>query len=91
MGGGSAFGFVGLVYICSHWFPESKRGILIGLGSSIGTLGAVMGEGPLSQLIQAFGWRIANFQLGLLGLLLALVLFFVVRNDPPEMRRYDQK
>jgi MFS family permease len=91
MGGGSAFGFVGLVYICSHWFPEGKRGTLMGLGSSIGILGAVMGMGPLSQFIQAFGWRIANFQLGLLGLLIALVLFIVVRNDPPEMRHYDKK
>jgi predicted MFS family arabinose efflux permease len=76
----------GLVYILLSLVSGEQAGYLIGLGSSIGTLGAVMGEGPLSQLIQAFGWRIANFQLGLLGLLLALVLFFVVRNDPPEMR-----
>ncbi len=91
MGAGSAFGFVGLVYICSHWFEEKKRGILIGLGSSIGTLGAVMGEGPLRSLINLFGWRATNFQLGIFGFILAAVIFIIVRNDPPEMRAYDAK
>lgn len=89
MGGGSAFAFVGLVYICSHWFAEKKRGILIGLGSSIGTLGAVIGEGPLELMIEKFGWRTANLQLGILGLALAAIIFLLVRNDPPEMAKYD--
>lgn len=91
MGGGSAFAFVALVYICSHWFIEKRRGILIGLGSSIGTLGAVIGEGPLEVMIEKFGWRAANLQLGILGLVLAAIVFLIVRNDPPEMAKYDQK
>ncbi|NGX38004.1 MAG: Membrane sensor protein UhpC [Chlamydiae bacterium] len=91
MGIGSAFGFVGMVYVCSHWFEEKKRGLLIGLGSSIGTLGAVFGEGPLRAAINQFGWRTTSFQLAILGILLGIGIFLVVRNDPPEMAKHDKK
>ena len=91
MGGGSAFGFIGMMYICSHWFEEKKRGILIGLGSSIGTLGAVFGEGPLRIIVEHFGWRWANAQLGILGIILSIVIYLVMRNDPTEMQKYDAK
>ena len=36
----TAFAFVGMVYICSHWFEASKLAFLVGLGNSIGMLGA---------------------------------------------------
>ncbi len=91
MGGGSAFGFVSMVYICSHWFPEKNRGILIGLGSSIGMLGAVSGEGPLRSMIDFFGWRTANLLLGGLGIVLGLVIFLVMRKAPAEMIKYEEK
>jgi len=91
MGAGSSFGFVGMVYICSHWFPEKKRGILIGFGSSIGMLGAVAGEGPFREMIDLIGWRLSNVFLGVLGIVLALAIFLVVRSDPPEMRKFDEK
>ena len=91
MGAGSSFGFVGMIYICSHWFPENKRGILIGLANAIGMLGAIMGEGPLRLGIDFFGWRITLGWLGGFGLLLAAVIYLFVRNDPPEMRKYDEK
>src|SRR5690606_9072077 len=57
MGVGSAFAFIGMVYISSHWFHGKILALLIGAGNSIGMLGAVVGEGPLSQLVQTFSWR----------------------------------
>lgn len=91
MGAGSSFGFVGMIYICSHWFPEKKRGILIGLANTIGMLGAIMGEGPLRIGINVFGWRLTLGWLGGFGLLLAGTIYLFVRNDPPEMQKYDQR
>lgn len=86
MGAASSFGFVGMVYICSHWFPSDKRGMLIGVGNAIGMLGAVVGQGPLSQGIQVFGWRYTLFTLAILGFLLGILIFFLVRNDPPGIK-----
>lgn len=91
MGFGSSFGFVSLVYICSHWFEERKRGLLIGLGSSIGTLGAVFGEGPMRELVDALGWRTANLWLGIAGILFGVLILLTVRNTPKEMELYDEK
>ena len=57
MGLGSAFGFVGMIYVCSNWFPPRRLALLVGLGNSLGMLGALGAEGPLSSLVEKFGWR----------------------------------
>lgn len=48
MGTGSAFGFIGMIYICSHWFSGKKLGLLIGVGNSLGMFEAVFGLAFLS-------------------------------------------
>lgn len=89
IGIGSSFAFVGMVFICSHWFAKSKRALLIGLANSIGMLGAVCGEGPLSVTIEAFGWRETLIGLAIVGAILGSVIYFLVRNDPPSMKKKD--
>lgn len=91
MGGGSSFGFVGLVYICSHWFVEKHRGILIGLGNTIGTIGAVFGEGPLRKMVNIYSWRPVSFFLAIVGFALAVTIALAVRNAPSSMDQYDSQ
>lgn len=88
MGAGSAFAFVGMVYISSHWFSGKTLALLVGVGNSIGMLGAVFGEGPLSLLVQEISWRPTMFLLGGVGLVLGLIIFIAVRNDPPGMESH---
>ena len=88
MGGASAFAFIGMIYICSHWFEDSKLAIMIGLGNSLGMLGAVGGEGPLSFFVEDFGWRPTMFGMGIIGLILGGVIYLIVRNEPPEMAKH---
>lgn len=82
MGLGSAFAFVGLIFISAHWFPESKRAFLIGLGTSIGMLGGVFGEGPLSIVTNFIGWRGTSIGLGVFGLFIGTLSFLIVKNEP---------
>lgn len=91
MGFGSSFGFVGMIYICSHWFEESKRGIMIGLANTIGMMGAILGEGPLRIGINLFGWRVSLFVMAGFAFILSGLIYLIVRNDPPEMKKIDQK
>ena len=91
MGGASAFAFIGMIYVCSHWFEDSRLAIMIGLGNSLGMLGAVAGEGPLSFSIEAFGWRPTMIVLGCVGVLLGVFIYLVVRNEPPEMAKHAVK
>ncbi len=82
IGGGSSFAFVAMVYISSHWFPIKRRGFLIGIANSIAMLGASAGSGPLTSVINSFGWRPTLIVFGLFGLLLAASIFISLNQDP---------
>ena len=86
IGIGAAFAFIGMIYVTSHWFPSQKRGLLIGLGNSIGMLGAVTGQGPLAATISTWGWRKSMIGISLFGLILGLLIYLLVRNEPPLMK-----
>lgn len=89
MGAGSAFAFIGMVYICSHWFHGKILALLVGVGNSIGMLGAVFGEGPLAELVDRFSWRPTSIALGIAGLALGLIIYLAVRNEPAGMEHHD--
>lgn len=76
LGIGSAFAFIGMVYICSHWFEKRKVATLLAVGNSLGMVGAIAGEGPLALSVDKFGWRLPMIALGAIGLLLAVIMFF---------------
>jgi MFS family permease len=79
IGAGSSFAFIAMVYISSHWFPPKKRAFLIGIANSVAMLGASMGSGPLSMLIQVLHWRKTIAALGLFGIFLGCVVWVLFR------------
>lgn len=81
IGASSAFAFVGMVYVCSHWFEPGKRALLVGLANSISMLGAFAGGGPLSIMVQRLGWRMTLFVWGIVGIVLAFIIFFLARTE----------
>ena len=81
IGLGSAFAFVGLVYVSSHWFAPALLALLVGLGNSFGMVGAIAGEDLLSILVDSYGWRLSMFVLAIIGLVGALVIFLGVRGE----------
>lgn len=93
LGFGSSFAFVAMVYVCSHWFPPTKRALLVGLANSIGMIGAFCGQGPLGVVLQKLNWRVALILLGLTGFFLAFLVYFIVEAEriPAEQKRRDLK
>jgi len=81
MGIGSAFAFVGMVYVSSHWFHGAKLALLVGIGNSVGLLGAAFGEGPLSIVVEVIGWRETVYILATVGIALGVVIFMCVRTE----------
>ena len=78
VGGAVAFGFVGTLSIVAQFFKPRRFAMLAGLVQSTGMLGAMLGQAPLSILVESNGWRLSFYWLAVLALVLALLLWFVV-------------
>jgi MFS family permease len=84
IGFGSAFAAVGAMKLAASWFSANRFAFLTGLMITIGMLGAIGGEAPLALLIDNYGWRESMFIMGVIGLFLALSIFFIVKDAPVE-------
>lgn len=73
-----AFGFVGTMAIAGYWFRPAQYAMLAGLLQSVGMSGAIFGQAPLRQLVEALGWRETMLVLALLALVLAVLIFVLV-------------
>jgi MFS family permease len=91
IGGTVAFGFVGTLAIAGYWFRPSQYALLAGLLQTVGMSGAIFGQAPLRQMVEAIGWRDTINILALVALLLALLLFFLVpvRSSEQKQRASD--
>lgn len=85
IGTAASFAFVAMVYVCSHWFEESKRALLVGLANSIAMLGGIFGEGPLSFFVHQIGWRWSLISLGFIGFGLAFLIFLTIFKKSPRI------
>ncbi len=79
-GFGAAFAAINCLKLTGNWFPAKRFAFMAGLMMTIGMLGAVSGQAPLSFLISIFGWQEALFFTGIVGVLLSIVFWIVVRD-----------
>ncbi|MBS0624537.1 MAG: MFS transporter [Verrucomicrobia bacterium] len=88
-GVGAAFAAVNCLKLIANWFPAKQFALMAGLMMTVGMLGAVCGQAPLSQFIAALGWRMAISDISMAGLILSAVFLFVVRDKAPHHREVD--
>lgn len=81
MGIGGAFGFVGMAYISSHWFPKEKLPLLVGIGNSLGMMGVIVAQAPLSILLNHITWQSAFFGFAVVGLLMGLLIMIILGKE----------
>ncbi|MEN3048452.1 MAG: MFS transporter [Candidatus Caldarchaeales archaeon] len=72
----------GIHSLLSDYFPPEKRGKPFGLISAAGAFGALLGTLVGVQVGYAFGWRQLFLVTGGLGVLMAAVVYVVVRDVP---------
>lgn len=82
IGFGSAFAAVGTMKLASNWFKSEKFALLTGMMVTIGMLGGICGETPQALMVDHLGWRNTMSIMGGVGLALALVIYFVVKDKP---------
>jgi len=91
IGIGSAFSFIGVLVLISRWFPAHQFALLAGIAQLMSSVGAMFGEMPLATLIEHVGWRQASFILSFIGIALAALIWFFIRDYPHQTTQTPQK
>lgn len=87
IGFGSSFSFVGILVLVAKWFKPHQFALLVGIAQSCSSFGAIFGEYPLAKLTEFVGWRHSLLLLAGIGLLLALLIWLIVRDSPREEQK----
>lgn len=84
MGFASAFAFIGALVLIANWFPSRYFAMLTGVVQLMACVGAIAGEAPLAMAIEQAGWRSTVSTIGIGGLILAVLVFLIVRDKPKK-------
>jgi MFS family permease len=84
IGLGSAFAVVGCMQICATWLPLRYFASLTGTMVTMGMIGAICGEAPLSLMVGHFGWRQTLFIFGIVGIVLSFTIWLLIRDRNPS-------
>jgi sugar phosphate permease len=84
IGGSTAVGWLVVLRLAAHWFPNRRFGMLSGLGLCFGNLGALFAQVPLRIAVEYLGWRATAVGSVALILGIGIVAWIVVRDDPGE-------
>ncbi|MCX7114829.1 MAG: MFS transporter [Gammaproteobacteria bacterium] len=84
MGAGAAFAAVSCFKLASQWFAPKRFALVSGMFMTAAMLGAVGGQMPLSYLVQQVGWRAALEMISVLGVVLGMIYFIIIRDKPVQ-------
>ncbi len=87
VGGSTAAAWLVILKLTTHWFPSRRFAMLSGLGLLIGNIGALTAQVPLRLLVENFDWRTVVTASAVVILLVAVLAWVFVRNDP-SLRGY---
>ena len=85
VGLGVAMLFVPTMKILTRWFAPSEFATMAGLLLAVGGLGALAATTPLALLSRAIGWRWSFGIIGLVTLVMAALIWILVRDDPSAL------
>lgn len=80
MGLGVAFATVSYMKMAAVWFPANRFAFIGGLLATAAMMGAIFGQAPLAIMMQKVGWRASLMDWGYIGIAVAALFLFVVRD-----------
>ncbi|KAA3625819.1 MAG: MFS transporter [Proteobacteria bacterium] len=84
VGGSVAVAFIGMLKLAGHWFPHRMYALASGIALFAGIGGAIFAGVPLQAGVSMFGWRAIMLAGGALVLVIGILIYLVVRDDPTE-------
>jgi MFS family permease len=83
----SAFAFVGVLKLASIWLPADRFGFIAGFTTTLGMVGAMIGQNILVILVNHMGWRMTTYISAVVGIILAVIIWAIVRNANSEVKK----
>lgn len=83
VGLGCSASFMSAVFICSRWFGVHRFTLVLSWVFAISNVGTLAAATPLAWAAQTLGWRNAFDLLAVITAVVALVFWWLVRDDPP--------
>ena len=81
---GASVAAIGCFKLTTLWFPPRRFPTLAGLMMTIGMIGAIGGEAPLSISMDWIGWRNSLLYIAVIGFLFAFFFWLSVRDHGPH-------
>lgn len=85
MGFGVSFATVSYLKAVTVWFKPENFAFASSFLATAAMLGAIAGEAPVAILFDSVGWRSGLYLCALIGLVMAVVYWLVVRDHNPNM------
>ena len=82
IGGSVGVALVSMLKLASHWMPTQQFALTSGLALAVGGGAAVFAGAPLHMLVDAFGWRAVMWASAAVTMLLGVLTWVLVRDDP---------
>lgn len=82
LGFGCAALLTGPMVLFSRWFPPDRFATYSGILIAVGNLGVIASTAPLAWFSQAYGWRAAFFGTAALTVVLILIAWFTLKDQP---------
>lgn len=87
VGFGSAFAFVGVLKLATIWLPEDKLGMVAGMASALGTVGAMLGDNVMGFFVSHVGWRQTVNWSAYIGIALTFALWYGIHDRKSYQRQ----
>lgn len=87
VGLGSAFAFVGVLKLATIWLPEDKLGMVAGLATALGTIGAMIGDNLLGYMVTSLGWQPTVNITAVFGMGLMLILWLGIKDNQRNQKQ----
>ena len=84
-GFGTACFLMAPLALYARWFAPERFSTLAGIHLGIGSLGALLATAPLAFPTASFGWRATFLGVGAFTVVIGLLTWLIVSDDPPGM------
>ncbi len=84
IGAGAGFTWIGTLQLAARWLPPNRFAMVTGMTLMLGMAGAIGGQAPLAAVVELSGWRGTMLWAAGFALLLAVLIWLIIRDRPPE-------